>query len=64
MSVESFKSFDDSDLSMMPYILVSGSGTQIIALGVMLGVLIVVFHGLTLFRSIRKKQKLSKIASK
>ena len=42
----------------------SDSGKQVIALGVMLGVLVITFHGLVIFRSIRKKRKLAKTEPK
>lgn len=45
-------------------LIVSDSGQQVIALGVMVGILIIIFYGVLLFRSIRKKRKLLKIDQK
>lgn len=41
-------------------LIVTNSGQQVVTLGVLLAILMVIFHGLALFRSIRRKRKESK----
>ncbi len=46
------------------YVIVTNGGIQVITLGVMLGVLIILFHGLAICRSIRKKRRQPKAEPK